>query len=85
MSQLPAEFEHEPSLALAGGRDGMDLIRDLLSKAHARLTDEGVLLLELGHEAAHFEAAWPDLEPLWLDTAATERQIMLLYAHQLAP
>lgn len=85
MSQLPAEFEHEPSLALAGGRDGMDLIRELLSKAHARLTDEGVLLLELGHEAEHFEAAWPDLEPLWLDTTATERQIMLLYAHQLAP
>jgi ribosomal protein L3 glutamine methyltransferase len=83
MSQLPAEFEHEPSLALAGGHDGMDLVRELMAHARDRLTDHGVLLLEIGHEAEHFEAIWPDLEPLWLDTAATERQIMLLYAHQL--
>jgi ribosomal protein L3 glutamine methyltransferase len=49
------------------------------------LTDDGILILEIGHEATHFEAAFPELEPLWLDTAATERQIMLLRADQLQP
>ncbi len=83
MSNLPAEFEHEPSLALAGGPDGMDLVRELMIEVGERLTDDGILILEIGHEADHFEAAFPELEPLWLDTAATERQIMLLRAEQL--
>lgn len=83
MNALPAEFEHEPSLALAGGSDGMNLVRELLLDVGIRLTDDGILILEIGHEAAHFEAAFPELEPLWLDTAATERQIMLLRADQL--
>lgn len=83
MNALPAEFEHEPSLALAGGSDGMDLVRELMLDVGDRLTDDGILILEIGHEADHFEAAFPDLEPLWLDTAATERNIMLLRADQL--
>jgi ribosomal protein L3 glutamine methyltransferase len=85
MNALPAEFEHEPSLALAGGSDGMNLVRELLLDVDMRLADDGILILEIGHEAAHFEAAFPELEPLWLDTAATERQIMLLRADQLQP
>lgn len=83
MSALPAEFEHEPSLALAGGSDGMDLIRELMVEVGSRLNEDGILILEVGHEADHFEAAFPDLEPLWLDTAATQRNIMLLRAEQL--
>ena len=83
MSQLPAEYEHEPSLALAGGPDGMDLVRELIASAHLYLAVDGLLLLEIGHEAAHFEAAFPELDPLWLDTAATERNILLLRAAQL--
>lgn len=83
MAALPAEFEHEPSLALAGGIDGMDLVRHLLSDIAQYLTPDGLLLLEIGHEAHHFEAAFPDLDPLWLDTAATERNILLLRASQL--
>ncbi len=85
MTQLPAEFEHEPSLALAGGTDGMDLVRDLIASVGSRLADHGVLLLEIGHEAQHFEAAFPDLEPVWLDTEGTEGQIMILTADQLKP
>ena len=83
MNALPAEFEHEPSLALAGGSDGMDLVRDLMAEVALRLNDNGFLLLEIGHEADHFEAAFPELEPLWLDTVATERHILLLSAEQL--
>jgi ribosomal protein L3 glutamine methyltransferase len=83
MGALPAEFEHEPSLALSGGNDGMDLVRDLIDDVGSYLSADGILILEIGHEAEHFEAAFPELEPLWLDTAATERQIMLLRADQL--
>jgi ribosomal protein L3 glutamine methyltransferase len=83
MSELPAEFEHEPSLALAGGIDGMDLVRDILADVGAYLTTDGLLILEIGHEADHFEAAFPDLDPLWIDTAATERNVLLLRASQL--
>lgn len=85
MTTLPAEFEHEPSIALAGGSDGMDLVRDIIASAGSRLTEDGVLVLEIGHEISHFEAAFPTLEPVWLDTQATSYQVMLLTADQLKP
>lgn len=83
MTALPAEFEHEPSLALAGGSDGMDLVREIVACAGSRLKDDGVLVLEIGHEIDHFEAAFPNLHPVWLDTQATCNQVMLLTADQL--
>lgn len=85
MNNLPAEFEHEPSMALAGGSDGMDLVRDIVACAGSHLTTDGVLVLEIGHEVDHFEAAFPTLEPIWLDTQATSNQVMLLTADQLKP
>lgn len=85
MQRLPAEFLHEPALALAGGQDGMDLIRHLLDSAPDHLTAQGYLLLEVGHERGHFEAAFPDITPIWLDTQATEGHIMLLSAADLQP
>jgi ribosomal protein L3 glutamine methyltransferase len=78
MAALPPEFRAEPELALAGGTDGMDFVRRLLADAPARLTDDGVLLLEIGHERPHFEAAFPHLEPVWLDTSAGDDQVLLL-------
>ncbi|MGA0583615.1 MAG: 50S ribosomal protein L3 N(5)-glutamine methyltransferase, partial [Castellaniella sp.] len=71
MKGLPPEYRHEPRLALAGGADGMDLVRRILADAPRFMAPEGLLVLEIGHERAHFEAAFPDLEPVWLDTAAT--------------
>jgi ribosomal protein L3 glutamine methyltransferase len=85
MNRLPAEFKQEPALALAGGEDGMNLVRRLLKAAFDRLTPHGHLLLEIGHERGHFEAAFPELSALWLDTQATESQIMLLSAADLRP
>jgi len=78
MAALPAEFRAEPALALAGGDDGMDFVRHLLAGAPARMSDDAVLVLEIGHERAHFEAAFPALEPLWLDTSAGGDQVLLL-------
>lgn len=85
MKALPPEYRHEPRLALAGGAEGMDLVRRILADAPDFMAPEGLLVLEIGHERAHFEAAFPELEPLWLDTAATTGQILLLRRAQLAP
>ena len=84
MAVLPPEFRAEPALALAGGADGMDFVRTLLRDAPGHLTEAGVLVLETGHERAHFEAAFPRLEPVWLDTSAGGDQVLLLTRDQLA-
>jgi ribosomal protein L3 glutamine methyltransferase len=84
MAALPAEYLAEPELALAGGTDGMDFVRRLLHDAPARMTPQAVLVLEIGNERAHFEAAFPHLEPVWLDTSAGEDQVLLLTRDALA-
>ena len=78
MNALPAEFLAEPELALAGGADGMDFIRPLLAAAPARMSAGAVLVLEIGNERGHFEAAFPRLEAVWLDTSAGEDQVLLV-------
>ena len=85
MLKLPPEYRHEPSLALAGGDDGMDLVRTIIEQAPAHLRPDGLLLIEIGHERPYFEAAFPDLEPVWLDTAEASDQILLLTKEQLTP
>jgi ribosomal protein L3 glutamine methyltransferase len=84
MAALPPEFRAEPALALAGGADGMDFIRTLVAQAHAHLADGGVLVIEIGHEAAHFEAAFPGLEFAYLPTHQTEDQVVLITREALA-
>lgn len=85
MQTLPPEYRHEPSLALAGGDDGMDVVRTIIEQAPAHLRDDGLLLIEIGHERSFFELAFPDLEPVWLDTAEASDQILLLTKEQLTP
>jgi ribosomal protein L3 glutamine methyltransferase len=77
MAELPAEYRAEPHLALAGGADGMDFIRPLLRDAPAHMSEEAVLVLEIGNERSHFEAAFPRLEVVWLETSAGEDQVLL--------
>jgi ribosomal protein L3 glutamine methyltransferase len=78
MHLLPDEFKAEPELALAGGSDGMDFIQQLIIDLPNRMTDQSVLILEIGNEREHFEAAFPRLEAVWLDTSAGEDQVLLL-------
>jgi len=83
MAGLPPEFQAEPALALAGGADGMDFVRHCLRDAPQWLTPQRVLVLEIGHEIAYFEAAFPTLEGLWLPTSAGDEQVVLLTAQAL--
>ena len=78
MQGLPAEFKAEPLLALAGGTDGMDFIRKLLIDLPDRMNDQAILILEIGNERDHFEAAFPRLEAVWLETTAGEDQVLLV-------
>lgn len=84
MHELPAEYTAEPALALAGGADGMDFIRALLRDLPARLSPTGVLVLEIGNEREHFEAAFPQLEAVWLSTSAGDDQVLLLTSESLS-
>ena len=84
MGALPAEYLAEPELALAGGADGMDFIRQLLHDLPSRLGPNGVLVLEIGNEREHFEAAFPQLEVVWLSTSAGDDQVLLLTSDSLS-
>lgn len=87
MASLPQEYRAEPALALDGnldgGSDGMDFIRRLLRDAPAKMSEQAVLVLEIGNEQAHFDAAFPQLAPIWLDTSAGDAQVLLLTRAEL--
>jgi len=85
MQALPPEYRAEPALALDGGTDGMDFIRPLLAQVAQHLRPGAALVLEIGHERAHFEAAFPALSPLWLSTSAGDDQVLLLTREDLEP
>lgn len=83
MAALPPEFRAEPALALAGGDDGMDFVRDLLRDVASRMSEHAVLVLEIGNEREHFERVFPHLQALWLETSAGHDQVLLLTREQL--
>jgi ribosomal protein L3 glutamine methyltransferase len=83
MRELPPEFLAEPGAALAGGNDGMDLVRRILADAPTALRDTGLLLLEIGHEAPYFEEAFAGLEFAYLPVEAGDDQLVLVSKEQL--
>ena len=83
MGKLPPEYLREPQIALAGGEDGMDLVRKIVAGAAERLTPEGVLVVEIGNEAEYAEAAFGHLGLTWLSTSAGDDAVFLLTAEQL--
>ena len=83
MARLPDEYRREPPIALAGGADGMDLVRKIVAGARQRLTADGLLIVEIGNERAHAEAAFGALEMTWLSTSAGDDMVFLASAAQL--
>ena len=84
MAALPSEYLAEPELALAGGADGMDFVRQLFAAAPAWMKEDAVIVLDIGHARAHFEAAFPQLPVFWLETSAGEDQVLLVTRQALA-
>jgi ribosomal protein L3 glutamine methyltransferase len=69
MRTLPQEYRQEPPIALAGGRDGLDLVRRIVTHAPVHLAPGGVLVVEVGHNRERVERAFPRLPPFWAETS----------------
>jgi ribosomal protein L3 glutamine methyltransferase len=83
VAALPPEYRHEPAMALGSGEDGLDFTRIILREAREHLTDSGILVVEIGHNRALLEAAFPNIPFIWLDTAAGDEFVFLLHAADL--
>jgi ribosomal protein L3 glutamine methyltransferase len=83
MDALPAEYRHEPALALAAGADGLDVVRRILAEAREHLGPGGVIAIEVGHNQDLVTAAFPDLPAVWLDTEHAEGKIFLVMREDL--
>lgn len=83
MEALPAEFRHEPAMALDGGEDGFDIVRRILAGARAHLNPGGGLLCEIGTDREVLEADYPDTPFLWLDTENSDGEVFWLEREQL--
>jgi len=83
MAELPTEYRKEPEMALAGGKDGLDLVRIMLRKAKRHLNPGGILVVEIGHNRDDLEASYPAVPFTWLDTAAGDEYVFLLNHDEL--
>ena len=83
MSALPTEYHAEPTIALAGGDDGMDLIRKIIAGARHYLSERGAILIEIGNEYEHFKRAFPQIPVIWMEVSAGEEQVLLIQAEDL--
>jgi ribosomal protein L3 glutamine methyltransferase len=82
-AQAP-EFAAEPRMAHDGGGDGLEIIRKLLRQARTRLTDEGIVLIEVGGLVAAMDREFAALEPFWLHTADGADCVCVIHAARLA-
>ena len=83
MAALPPEYRHEPQLALAAGEDGLDLVRRIVGEARRHLTPRGLIAVEVGHNRALVENAFPRLPMTWIDSPSAEGKIFMLSREQL--
>lgn len=80
---LPPEYLHEPALSLGSGIDGLDATRTILKHAAEHLTDNGILVVEIGHNQAALETAFPRLPFTWLDVSAGDEFVFMLHKNDL--
>ena len=84
MAKLPPEYRHKPQLALSSGDHGLDHVREILRAAPEHLEPDGILVVEIGHNRAALDAAYPNLPFIWLDTASGADFVFLLTRSDLA-
>ena len=83
MANLPKEYHHEPQIALASGDDGLDATRVILHQAANHLNEQGILIVEIGHNRKLLEQAFPRTPFTWLETSAGDEFVFLLKRSQL--
>jgi ribosomal protein L3 glutamine methyltransferase len=84
MAQLPQEYRHEPENALASGEDGLDATRQILQHAARHLTEDGILIVEIGHNRDVLELTFPQLPFTWLETSSGDEFVFMLHQEQLS-
>ncbi len=84
VTALPPEYRHEPALALGSGEDGLDATRVILGNAARHLKRGGLLVVEIGHNRAALEAAFPHLPFVWLDTEGPGEYVFCLRREDLS-
>jgi ribosomal protein L3 glutamine methyltransferase len=84
VAAFPPEYAAEPVAAHAGGADGLDIVRHILSNAARHLAPEGTLVVEIGSAREILEQDYPGVAFLWLDTAASEGEVFALNRDALA-
>jgi ribosomal protein L3 glutamine methyltransferase len=77
MGRLPAEYRHEPRLALAGGADGLDIVRRILAESAAHLRSKGLLVVEVGRGRRRVEQSFPDIRFIWPESVAGSAVFLL--------
>lgn len=80
MDVLPDEFRHEPEMALHGGHDGLDLVREILNSYRDHMNEGGGILCEIGEDHEILDADYPDLPFLWLATEESDSEVFWLPA-----
>jgi ribosomal protein L3 glutamine methyltransferase len=83
MANLPPEYHAEPEISLAGGVDGMDIVRKIIANAKDYLKPEGALVIEIGNEAKNFSDVFPEISVTWLEVSAGDDQVLLIQAEDL--
>ena len=84
MAKLPTEYRNEPQIALGSGVAGLDHTHTILREAAKYLNDDGILVVEIGHNRDALEAAYPDLALTWLQVESGDQFVFLLTKEQLA-
>lgn len=82
MDSLPDEYRHEPEMGLAAGEDGLDLVRRMLAEAADYLTEDGVLVIEVGNSMVHVMAEWPEVDFEWVKFRNGGHGVFVLSAEQ---
>jgi ribosomal protein L3 glutamine methyltransferase len=83
LSKLPREYSHEPTLALAGGPDGLDIVRHVVAEARAHLNPQGLLVVEVGDGRAAVEREYPSMPVVWATTSAGDDMVFVARAEDL--
>jgi len=83
LASMPDEYQHEPALALGSGPDGLDICKDILAQANDYLTEDGLLVVEVGNSEIHLMQQYPQVPFTWVDLAEGGNGVFAISAQDL--